>query len=261
MTGSRRRAARTTRLLAGAATLAVALTACGDGDEQAQQTPTEAPTAWTTAGAANPSDKPGETGDRGQAKVGKLDALQVSLPEGGKSAMVDPNTWPDIQTLLNSDQLKGIFPSLSLGNPRLCAFGTYNSVGGLTPKNTQCSWEVKRGVIGSDAARFRLQLRGIGADSEVVKSWDGVRQTYRGENAAGDNFYVDGTYGARRVLLRQSGLGSFVVSDGEVAAWFDVSMDDNLLNQDDPAKNNEAVRTQAFPTLVETFVTLLPRKF
>lgn len=238
---------------AAALVVATALTACGGGDDDSGP----APTKWSADDATNTSDKAGEKVDDDEYKVVAGGAWNdLKLPDGGTSAMVDPQTWPDVQKLLTSDQLKGILPAQNLDNPKYCAFLRYNvSGGGQTPKNAQCSWDL------GDGNRLRLDLRGIGADSEVVDSWDGVRSTYRESKNKEDSFYKDGTYGARRALLLRRGLGSFVISNGEIAAWFDVQYpDDDFIVDDSAPATFKEIRTKSFPTMVETFVHFLPRE-
>lgn len=240
--------------------LAGGLAACGDDGGGSGEGPV--PTAWSAEDATNTSDADGEKADDDAYKVAQGETAKwevLELPAGGKSAMVDPETWPDVKTVLSQEQMDGIFPDADFGDTPLCASGSYESDGGgLTPHNTQCTWTTDS-YDNND--RVRLSLRGIGADSAVVKAWDEKRSEYRAENGDGNTFYKDGTYGARRALYLTTGLGSFVVSDGEVAAWIDVQypQKSDFLGGDNGA-TAEAVRTKSFPTLVETFVTYLPRE-
>lgn len=236
--------------------LAIGLTACG-GDEEPQENPTK----WAPADATNTSDKDGEKAGGGNYKVVPGDPWSdLKLPAGGTSAMVDPETWPDVQKILTSEQLKGFLPTQNLGQPKLCAFGSYQDSDKQTPKYAQCSWELKTSSV-LDEPRLRLTLRGVGADSEVTSRWDTERATQRKDAVDNDSFYKDGTYGARRAFLLRDGLGSFVVSNGEVAAWFDVQFpDQDFLVDDNAPETFKEVRTKLFPTMVETFVTFLPRE-
>ncbi|WP_018155382.1 hypothetical protein [Demetria terragena] len=238
--------------LAAASLIAVGLTACGDGEKPAEPKPT----AWAAAEATNTNDKDGEKADDDQYKVVKGDPLSdVKLPDGGESAMVDPATWPEINNLLSPEQLKGFIPTQNFSRTQLCATGMYEGGGGSTPKNVQCSWEME------DNGRFKVTLRGIGADSQVVAAWDKKRSELRGEAGDGDSFYKDGTYGSRRALLLRNGFGSVVVSNGEVAAWFDIQYpDEDFLVEGNAPATFDAVRTKSFPTFVETMVAYLPRE-
>lgn len=241
-----------------ATVLTVGLAACGDDEK-----PEETPTKWSAAEATNTSDKDGEKAQDEDFKVVPGTPWKdLELPEGGTSAMVDPRTWPDVQEVLTPEQIKGIVPTQNLARPKLCAFGNYDvENGGQTPKNAQCSWELQGRNTWDNDERLRLTLRGIGADSEVTSAWDDVRTKQRKDAGEDDSFYKDGTYGARRAFLMRDGLGSFVVSDGEIAAWFDVQFPDgDFLVEDNAPENFKEIRTKAFPTMVETFVTFLPRE-
>lgn len=253
--------ARTIRATAALSAVAMAsLTACGSGDDS-QESSGPAPTAWTTVQAANPNDAQGEQqeGENFQVIPATDDQrLKLSLPADG-SPNVANDTWPDVRGLVTQAQLKGIYPPNQIERPSLCSYGTYAN--GQSPKNlTQCGWVVKPvDGAGNSDVRIHFKLRGFGADSEVLKSWDAARTGYRNENVSGDKFYVDGTYGTRRLLIRDSGLASIVISDGQIAGWFDIQFPTEPFLSTDLTESKNKVRTHMLPTLAQTLVTYLPR--
>lgn len=246
---------RAHRAVATAACLVVAaagLSACSSDDPKGTQTPS----TWGVAQGQNATTQPETTPADGDYRVVAAEPLTLSLAEDGKSAMVSPDSWPDLREMISIDQWKGILPGQSLDRPSVCAYGSLPSGG--TPKFTQCTWEFGDG---SPKPRIRLQIKAIGADSEVLKKFDGTRSEYRNENSNGDRFYENGAYGARRVLLRGNGLGSFVVSDGQVAMWMEAQFpEQSIFSGANDEQSSERVRTGVFPTLVKTMVTYLPRK-
>lgn len=238
------------------AALAVGLAACSDSKSTGAQSQ-PAPTAWSAEHAANGADKDGEQMSS-RFKVVPADPLELKL-ESDKSALVDTASWPDVRELLGADLLSGMFPPSSPNGPQFCSFGTLG--GKLTPKNTTCKYQVDGNENDDDSSRMSFTLKGVGADSEVVKAWDADRQTARAANNSNDVFYKDGTYGARRVMWKGAGsapVGSFVVSDGQVAMWFEVTYfgDHKYLTASEPAT---VLRQSSFQVLVKDLVPLLPR--
>ncbi|WP_157508818.1 hypothetical protein [Luteipulveratus halotolerans] len=263
-------ARRTTATMAAALlALTFATTACskddgggGDGgDAQA------IPTAWSAQDATNTSDQDGDQQAAPNRKaIPATEKWTLKLaPESGSVAYAD---WPDAQQLYPRDRIQGLFPEATKLEQTSCAFGQYGN-GNQTPKNATCSWYVtnstERYVSDNDKSTFRIKLRGIGADSEVTKSWDSTRDQFRTEKKDGDVFYKDGTFGARRALFRDStGLGSFVISDGQIAAWIDLEFTDfSFVSPQDqtPGKIGEVIRKQVFPLAIQDLIPHLPRQY
>lgn len=242
-------------------TVTLALTACGGDKPSGQQSSGPPPTAWSAQQATNTQDKDGDQAPAGSRKlVPAATAWSFRLPKD--SAMVDPATWPDANSIYTGDQVAGVFPEAKSQEVKPCSFGTFDGGDhGMTPNNAACTWQIKTNEAQySDAqSKMAVRLRGVGADSEVTAAWDRVRDTYRKENIAADVFYKDGTYGARRVLFRNDGLGSFVISDGKIAVWIDIQFTGFNFLSGDVQQIIPILRTQAFPLLVQDLVPKLPR--
>ena len=225
------------------------------------------PTAWSAQDATNTSDKDGDQQAAPNRKaIPATEKWTLKLaPESGMVAYAD---WPDAQQIYSREQILGLLPEASKFFPSSCAFGQYSG-GNQTPKNATCGYSLSNDpddtASSSDMSTLRVKLRGIGADSEVTKSWDSTRETFRAEKKDGDVFYKDGTFGARRALFRDStGLGSFVISDGQIAAWIDLEFADfSFVSPQDqtPTKIAEVLRKQVFPLAIQDQASRLPRQY
>ncbi|AKU16255.1 hypothetical protein [Luteipulveratus mongoliensis] len=253
----------TATIAAGLLALTLATTACSGGGGNGKSGGGPVPTAWSAGDASNKQDKPGEQEQGGNRKVVPSATSWQDMKLAPDSAMVDFASWPDANELYASDQLTGMLPESKSLQLTPCSFGSIDG-GGMTPKNANCTVSVKvnEGKYDDAKSKMKVHLRGIGADSEVTKAWDKARDGYRAENVSQDVFYQDGTYGARRALFRQKGLGSFVISDGQVAAWIDIEfVGFDFLTAPAGGGVGDVVRKQIFPIAVQDLVGKLPRKF
>lgn len=256
-------ARRTTALVAaGMLSLTMAMTSCSGNDPEQNPTSGPAPTAWSADRASNTTDKADEK-QAGANRRPLLSNTAWSFELAPESAMVDPAGWPDAKEIYQGEQLRAAFPESTGIEISPCSYGTFESGGNMTTTNTTCSYQIKMGEAkygGGDPSRMILKLRGIGADSEVTKAWDGKREEARKDNNPGHAFYKDGTYGARRALFRDDAKASFVISDGQIAAWIDLEFIGFAKLDPDTQKVKAILRQQVFPLLVEDLVGKLPRK-
>ncbi|MDE9367749.1 hypothetical protein PZ938_19195 [Luteipulveratus sp. YIM 133132] len=255
---------RTTATL-GAVLLATSLAISGcskdSGDGGSQQK--AVPSTWSAAEATNTSDKPADPQQSNRKALPTTTSWNLKLAKD--SAMVDYADWPDVQELYTREQLLALFPDAKGMQNGYGSFGQYGN-GQLTPKNTTASYTFKATTEkGSDDgdSPLRVKLRGIGADSEVTKSWDATREQFRAAKQDGDVFYQDGAFGARRALFRPGqGLGSFVISDGQIAAWVDLQFQGfAFVSPQNTSQTADILRTQVFPLAIEDVAGKLPRKY
>lgn len=253
-------------LVASLTVVTVGLGACSSGDSGSSSTPTE----WTETGAPNGSDRQQEAQAPDPYKsVPPVQALSLSL-SGPRSAMVAPDSWPEITSIVSTEQISGALPGRGVDRADKCGFGPVG--GSMTPKFVSCTWELRKTTDADDkdvVGSMQVAMKAVGADSEVIKTFDSHREELRKDSPDGFVSYRDGAYGARRSMFtpangrQERGKTEFVVSDGQVAIWFTAAVTEDASEQflkTSGESADDVLRTKVYPTLTRSLVPLLPRK-
>lgn len=188
-----------------------------------------------------------------------VDGGQWSFTLGDKT---DPNVpssqWPSADTVLTAAQLKAAVPeatSVTLGD---CVKG--ESGPNKTAKNASCSWSLSLKGSSGYSNSIVVTIVAIGADktgSGVTSAWTSTRNKNFSSRASTDRFFTQGSFGAKGSYYLDNNDSSVLVSDGNIAAWIDLSFQGFT----DLPDTHNTLMTGVFPVLAKDLADHLPRKY
>lgn len=174
----------------------------------------------------------------------------------------DPNVpttqWPAADTVLTADQLKAAIPeasSVTLGD---CAKGASGPA--KTTKNASCTWQVSLKDSGGYTSSVTVSVVAIGADqtdSGVTSSWTSTRDKNFSGRKATERYFTQGSFGAKGSYYLDNDQSSVLVSDGNIAAWIDLTFQGFNSLKD----TRQTLMTGIFPVLAKDLADRLPRKY
>ncbi|MFC6707815.1 hypothetical protein [Flexivirga alba] len=171
----------------------------------------------------------------------------------------DPNVpssqWPSADSVLTSEQLRGAIPeatSVTLGK---CVKGVNGP--SSTDKNASCTWSVALKGGGGYTNEIVVSIVTIGADEKVSEPWTSERNTDFSSRKSGERFFTSGSFSAKGSYYLDNNLSSVLVSDGNLAAWINLTF--NGFNSLNDSRNT--MLTGVFPVLAKDLADRMPRKY
>ncbi len=256
------RALRAAGVVAAIAAFAAGTSACADGggDAGAARTPTPGlswqPRAGDTglvSATATPSAAPANTSDPWQFDL--ADPHDPNVPS---------SQWPDVEKVISKGQVKAAFPDArsvtASGALKLHYNGDAAQPGPATAKNTQVTWKVAMKSSGGPAT-VTVDLKAVGADKPLTKAWEKQRDAKKSSSLPTDTFYQRGTFGTKGLYLLQNNRASVLISDGDMAAWIDLSFGAFYGLAANPSDATEVLKTQVFPVIVRDIASHMPRRY
>ncbi len=237
------------------------ISACGgSGSDGAGPTPTPGlrwqpqPSAEGLVSAtASPSGVTAQASDRWQFDL--ADPHDPNVPS---------SQWPSAEQVISKAQLKAAFPGAravtSSGALKLHYNGGAAQPGPATAKNSQVTWKVALKGAGGPAT-VTIDLKAIGADKPLTKAWTKRRDAKKSNSLPTDTFYERGTFGTKGLYLLQNNRGSLLISDGDMAAWIDLSFGAFYGLAGNPSDATDVLQTQVFPVIVRDIASHMPRRY
>lgn len=171
----------------------------------------------------------------------------------------DPNVpssqWPSADSVLTSDQLKGAIPEATSVTLGTCVKGTNGPTS--TEKNASCTWSVDLKNSGDYTNEVVVSIVSIGADEKVTESWTSERNKNFSSRKSGERFFTSGSFSAKGSYYLDNNHSSVLVSDGNMAAWIDLTF--NGFNSLNDSRNT--MLTGIFPVLAKDLADRMPRKY
>lgn len=258
------RAVRTSAALAVAALVGIGLSACGGSGEEPSNTP-PATLRWSPkAGATGLVSGPAPTGAQGRHTASTSDIWHFDLPEPH-----DPNVpssqWPSVTEVISKAQLKAAFPDATEVSSshalKLHYNGDSDDPGPATAKNSQITWNISLEGATGGPSTLTIDIRAIGADSKLTEAWTKDRDSRQQNGISTDTFYERGTYGAKGLYLLQNNRASVLISDGDMAAWIELSFGAFYGLAVNPTDARGVLKTQVFPVIVQDIASHMPRRY
>lgn len=241
------------RVAYAAASMVVAaglLAGCGGGSGGTKAAP-----PWTENSSQDgliPAKLPAKSSDRKVVSGGAPWAFTLSKTD-------DPNVptsqWPSADSVLTSDQLKGAIPeatSVTLGK---CVTGVSGPK--HTDKNASCTWSVALKDGSGYTNEVVVSIVAIGADDKVSEPWTSERNKNFSSRKSGERFFTSGSFSAKGSYYLDNNRASVLVSDGNMAAWIDLTF--HGFNSLKDSRNT--MLTGIFPVLAKDLADRLPRKY
>lgn len=174
----------------------------------------------------------------------------------------DPNVptsqWPSADSVLSGDQLKAAVPeatSVTLGN---CVKGDNGP--DHTAKNASCTWSLALKDGSGYSNDITVTIVAIGADntgSGVTSAWTATRNANFANRAATERYFTQGSFGTKGSYYLDNNRASVLVSDGNIAAWIDLSFRGFNSLKD----TGNTLMLGVFPVLAKDLADHLPRKY
>lgn len=230
------------------------LAGCGGSGSSGTQTPGP----WSSGAGQQAGMVPGTMPAASQQRK-VVDATRWSFTLASKTNPdVPTDQWPSADEVLTQAQLQAAIPeasSVSLGD---CVKG--KSAGTLTAKNASCTWSVSLKGAGDYTSSITVTIVAIGADktgSGVTSAWTSVRNKNFGGRASTDHYFTQGSFGAKGSYYLDNNQASVLVSDGNVAAWINLT----FIGFNSLPDSRNTLMTGVFPVLAQDLANRLPRKY
>lgn len=254
------RAVRPVGIVAAVVMLGSALSACGDGSE-----PHSLPSAtlsWTPT--ADSSDLVSASAPPKAGKSGSSDIWQFDLPDP-QDPNVPSSQWPAAKEVVSKSQLKAAFPKAKKVTATSALKLQYNGGGSdpgpKTAKNSQVTWQITMAGSRGGPSTLTVEIRAIGADAKMTQAWQKHTDSAMQNKIATDTFYERGTFGAKGVYLLQNNRASVLISDGDMAAWIDLSFGAFYSLADTPVDARQVLEDDVFPLIVQDIASHMPRRY
>lgn len=195
---------------------------------------------------------PAKSSDRKVVSGGAPWSFTLAKPDNPN---VPSSQWPSADTVITSDQLKGAIPeatSVTLGK---CVPGANGPA--HTDKNISCTWSLALKDSGDYTNSIVVSIVTIGADEKVSESWTSERNKNFSSRKSGERFFTSGSFSAKGSYYLDNNQSSVLVSDGNMAAWIDLTF--NGFNSLNDSRNT--MLTGIFPVLAKDLADRLPRKY
>ncbi len=259
------RAVRAVGALGAVVLLGSALSACGGGGgDDASDTPAATLTWTPQAAASGLVSAPAPSASQGRHTASTSDIWHFDLPKPH-----DPNVpssqWPSALEVISKSQLKAAFPDADEVTSSHALKLHYNGdavpPGPATAKNSQVTWNITLKGSSGGPSTLTVDIRAIGADSKITEEWTKDRDTQRKNGIATDTFYQRGTYGTKGLYLLQNNRASVLISDGDMAAWIELSFGAFYGLATNPSDARDVLEDQVFPLIVQDISSHMPRRY
>lgn len=219
---------------------------------------TKAPPPWSSGAPQQDGLVPGRLPTGSPARK-VVDTGTWSFTLGSTSDPNVPTTqWPSADSVLTADQLKAAIPEATAVSLGACVKGV--SGPNQTSKNASCTWSLSLKGGAGYTNSIVVTIVAIGADntgSGVTSAWTATRNKNFASRASTERYFTQGSFGAKGSYYLDNDQASVLISDGNIAAWIDLT----FRGFNDLTDTQNTLMTGVFPVLAKDLADRLPRKY